>query len=184
MGRPRAFDENEVIRAAVSLFAARAYDGVSVDDLVTQLGVHRNSLYKTFGSKHGLYLAALRWHVEHQVRPLLAQVSAAPDPAQALRDTFMAEPAEPHLGLLLLAMVERAPVDIEVAEEVTNALRDFDTAVDLAVRDGSATGDHAPLPLTYAVTAAILGLYLRARAGADTPGAGTALFDQVHHSDR
>uniref|UniRef100_UPI0024555764 helix-turn-helix domain-containing protein n=1 Tax=Nocardia farcinica TaxID=37329 RepID=UPI0024555764 len=69
MGRPRGFDEDEVIAAAARLFAERAYDGVSVDDLVDHLGVHRNSLYKVFGSKRGLYLAALRWYVEHRLRP-------------------------------------------------------------------------------------------------------------------
>ncbi|MBF6150402.1 helix-turn-helix domain-containing protein, partial [Nocardia nova] len=53
MGRPRGFDEDEVIAAAARLFAERAYDGVSVDDLVNHLGVHRNSLYKVFGSKRG-----------------------------------------------------------------------------------------------------------------------------------
>ncbi|MFV2118625.1 TetR/AcrR family transcriptional regulator, partial [Streptomyces sp. Act-28] len=86
MGRPRTFDEAEVVEAAADLFARRAYDGVSVDDLVAHLGVHRNSLYKVFGSKRGLYLAALRWHLEHRLRPLPARVRAAPDPAGALRD--------------------------------------------------------------------------------------------------
>src|SRR5690242_8879114 len=110
MGRPRTFDEDEVITAAADLFAARAYDGISVDDLVTHLGVHRNSLYKVFGSKRGLYLAALRWHLEHQVRPLLATVAAAADPARAMREALSAD-GTPALDLLLLAMVERAPVD-------------------------------------------------------------------------
>jgi TetR/AcrR family transcriptional repressor of nem operon len=36
---------------------------------VVRLGVQRNSLYKVFGGKRGLYLAALRWHLEHQVHP-------------------------------------------------------------------------------------------------------------------
>jgi hypothetical protein len=36
-GRPRAFDETEVIRAAAELFASRTYDEVSVDDLVMSL---------------------------------------------------------------------------------------------------------------------------------------------------
>ncbi|WP_280181084.1 helix-turn-helix domain-containing protein, partial [Nocardia farcinica] len=69
MGRPRGFDEDEVIAAAARLFAERAYDGVSVDDLVDHLGVHRNSLYKVFGSKRGLYLAALRWYRPRHRRP-------------------------------------------------------------------------------------------------------------------
>src|SRR5689334_583322 len=34
MGRPRGFDEDQAVRAAVALFGRRAYDGVSVDELV------------------------------------------------------------------------------------------------------------------------------------------------------
>lgn len=185
MGRPRAFDETEVTKAAVSLFAGRAYDGVSVDDLVTHLGVHRNSLYKVFGSKRGLYLAALRWHLEHQVRPVLAKVAAAPDQARALKDTFAADNANPDLGLLLLAVVERAPVDSAVAEEVARVMRELDAAVDLALSDGAPTADGAPSPLACALTAAILGLHLRARTGAGSRGAaGEALFDRIRQPQR
>jgi AcrR family transcriptional regulator len=75
MGRPRGFDEEEVVRAAVALFARRSYDGTSVDDLVTHLGVHRGSLYKTFGSKRGLYLRALRRHIDHDVAALAETIA-------------------------------------------------------------------------------------------------------------
>lgn len=175
-----------MVAAAVTLFAGRAYDGVSVDDLVTHLGVHRNSLYKTFGSKRGLYLAALRWYLEHQVRPLLRRVAASPDPARALHDEFLTDGAPPDLDLLLLAMVERAPVDAEVADEVTQVLREFDGATAAGVSDdavggggaGAGVGDAAA-PLTRAATAAILGLRLRARIGDDADGAGPALFDRI-----
>ena len=76
MGRPREFDEDQVVHAAVEIFAQRSYDGTSVDDLVNHLGVHRGSLYKTFGSKRGLYLTALRRHVDNDVTALAAAVSS------------------------------------------------------------------------------------------------------------
>jgi TetR/AcrR family transcriptional repressor of nem operon len=171
MGRPRAFDEAEVVAAAVSLFADRAYDGISVDDLVAHLGVHRNSLYKVFGSKRGLYLAALRWHLTHQVRPLLAAIRDAPDPAQAL--TALLTSGDDNLNLLLLAAVERAPADPEVADEVARTLHEFDTTVDLALRS---TG--TPPALAPAITATLLGLRLRARTGT-THLDGTALVDLI-----
>ncbi|MFI5843016.1 TetR/AcrR family transcriptional regulator [Catenuloplanes sp. NPDC051500] len=172
MGRPRAFDEAEVVAAAVSLFADRAYDGISVDDLVAHLGVHRNSLYKVFGSKRGLYLAALRHHLTHQVRPLLAAVRDAPDPAQAL--TAMLASDDDNLNLLLLAALERAPVDPEVAGEVTETLREFDTTIDAALR-----GDGTPSALAPTITATLLGLRLRARTSTDHADA-TALLDLIH----
>ncbi|MBD0739568.1 TetR/AcrR family transcriptional regulator [Streptomyces sp. CBMA29] len=148
MGRPRAFDEDEAVRAAVRLFSRRAYDGVSVDDLVSHLGVHRNSLYKTFGSKRGLYLIALRRHLTDDVRPLLDALAGASDTAAALRLVTSAD-----LGLLLLAAVERAPVDEEVAAEVTAAL----AAVDRAIADALGV----PVETAVALTAAGLGLLLR-----------------------
>ena len=148
MGRPRAFDEDQAVRAAVGLFGGRAYDGVSVDDLVSHLGVHRNSLYKTFGSKHGLYLIALRRHLADDVRPLLDALAGASDAADALRLVTSAD-----LDLLLLAAVERAPVDEEVASEVNAAL----AAVDQAIADALGV----PADLAAALTAAALGILLR-----------------------
>ncbi|MFD9142724.1 TetR/AcrR family transcriptional regulator [[Kitasatospora] papulosa] len=148
MGRPRAFDEDEVVRAAVGLFGGRAYDGVSVDDLVSHLGVHRNSLYKTFGSKRGLYLVALRRHIADDVRPLLDALAEATDAATALRLVSSSD-----LGLLLLAAIERSPVDEEVAFEVTAAL----DSVDRAIADALGV----PADLATALTAAALGILLR-----------------------
>jgi AcrR family transcriptional regulator len=110
VGRPRGFDETTVIRSAAELFSTRSYDGISMDELVTHLGVHRNSLYKTFGSKRGLYQAALRWSLEHDIAPLIERVAGAKDLAEALRVAVAATGAEAGLNLLLLAAVERAPV--------------------------------------------------------------------------
>ena len=109
MGRPRGFDEAEVVRSAVTLFASRAYDGISVDDLVAHLGVHRNSLYKTFGSKRGLYLAALRRHLDDDITPLLSRIGAADSLTEAVNRALAAEPAGTGLDLLLLAAVDAHP---------------------------------------------------------------------------
>ncbi|RSD16381.1 TetR/AcrR family transcriptional regulator [Amycolatopsis eburnea] len=166
MGRRRAFDEDEVVRAAVGLFGGRAYDGVSVDDLVTHLGVHRNSLYKTFGSKRGLYLAALRRHLGDDVRPLAEALAAAPDAATALRLVTSAD-----LGLLLLAAVERAPADEEVAAEVSAALATLDQAI------ADALGISPEL--AAALTAAALGIVLRG----NPDGVGTALTRRFDSPD-
>ena len=95
MGRPRGFDEEQVVSAAAELFVERGYEGTSVDDLVTGLGVHRGSLYKAFGSKRGLFVAALRRRV--------AQLQG---PGGSGDGT--------SLDLLLVAALELAPRDDEV----------------------------------------------------------------------
>ena len=152
MGRPRGFDEQAVTAAAAALFASRVYDGVSVDDLVQQLGVHRNSLYKTFGSKRGLYLAALRWYLQHRLPPLAERLATGADIVD-----------DPELDLVLLAAVERAPVDIEVAALVAEALHTLDQAlqqVTTVPTDGSPS----------AALSSLLGERLRVRATAASTG--------------
>ncbi|GLY86822.1 TetR/AcrR family transcriptional regulator [Actinoallomurus iriomotensis] len=123
---------DEAVGAAADLFARRAYDGVSIDDLVTRLGVHRNSLYGVFGSKRGLYLAALRHHIDRDVRPQLAHVAQSEH--------------VPAWDLLLVAAVDRAPDDLEVADMVSSVFVELDEA----------TGDPR-------VTEALLGQWLRRR---------------------
>ncbi len=113
------------MQAAAGLFARRAFDGISVDDLVAHLGVHRNSLYAVFGSKRGLYLRALRWSLQNQVRPLLEHAGPADRAGLA---------AAPELDLLLMAAVDRAPQDPEIAREVAGLLADDDTATLLGLR--------------------------------------------------
>lgn len=115
-----------MVRAAVALFARRSYDGTSVDDLVTNLGVHRGSLYKTFGSKRGLYLRALRRHIDHDVAAL-ADIIGEGGSAEQVRRVLA---AGHDLGLLFLAMVERAPIDAEVAVETSRALGLLDEATE------------------------------------------------------
>jgi AcrR family transcriptional regulator len=105
VGRPRSFDEATAVAGAARLFATSGYEGTSVDDLVRGLGVHRGSLYSTFGSKRALYLRVLREHVD-----------ALP--------TSAAEQAD--LTLLLRAAVERAPVDADAAALVARGLARLD----------------------------------------------------------
>ena len=65
MARPRAFDEQVVIRQAAELFAAQGFNGTSVDDLVKVTGLMRGSIYKAFGSKRNLFLTALTASAEN-----------------------------------------------------------------------------------------------------------------------
>ena len=66
-GRPRSFDEQQVVRHATALFTGRGYEATSIDDLVAATGLHRGSLYKAFGSKRGIFLAALQRVVDSPV---------------------------------------------------------------------------------------------------------------------
>ena len=58
-GRPRAFDEDDVVAAILDVFWSQGYARTSLDDIARATGVHRPSLYASFGDKKAMYLRAL-----------------------------------------------------------------------------------------------------------------------------
>ena len=67
MARPREFDEEAVLDAAVQCFWAHGYEATSVRDLIEKTGITGASLYNAFGDKRALYQKALDHYVEDSV---------------------------------------------------------------------------------------------------------------------
>lgn len=79
-GRPRAFDREQALDLALQLFWAKGYEGTSLADLTTALGINAPSLYAAFESKPALYQASLNRYLAEQFKQLsamLAKVSSA-----------------------------------------------------------------------------------------------------------
>ncbi|MCX8643569.1 helix-turn-helix transcriptional regulator [Bifidobacterium sp. B4081] len=60
MGRKRNFNDDEILARAGEVFLEHGYEGTSIDALVKATGLLRGSLYGAFGSKRGMFVAALR----------------------------------------------------------------------------------------------------------------------------
>ncbi|GAA2771740.1 TetR/AcrR family transcriptional regulator [Nonomuraea dietziae] len=74
----------EILEAAATLFAARGYHGVSIEDIGGAVGVSGPALYRHFSGKEAL-LAEMLTDVSTRLREAaVAVVTAAQDPAQAL----------------------------------------------------------------------------------------------------
>lgn len=60
MARPREFDTATLLQQAGELFIRRGFTATSIDEVVKTTGVVRGSLYSIFGSKQGIFVAALK----------------------------------------------------------------------------------------------------------------------------
>jgi TetR/AcrR family transcriptional repressor of nem operon len=121
VGRPRSFDEDEVLGAAMEVFWRKGYDGTSMADLLAATGLHKGSIYQTFGDKHSLFVRALRAYIEN-MRVTMSRILGDSDRAiEGLRRALYhhidlgATEAGANSGCLALnSLVETAQHDPEV----------------------------------------------------------------------
>jgi AcrR family transcriptional regulator len=64
IGRPREFDRDAALEAAMLLFWRKGFAATSMNELCDAMGVRSPSLYAAFGSKEALYLEAIEHYVQ------------------------------------------------------------------------------------------------------------------------
>ena len=135
VGRPRTFSEPDVVASASAVFARRGFAATSVDDLVRATGVGRASLYGAFGSKDGLFQRCLSGALAALGPGTAPDPTSAPDgadpaggagaPGSGSGATSPADPAGAPgaLDLVLVSLMELAPDDSALADEIGRVLR-------------------------------------------------------------
>jgi TetR/AcrR family transcriptional repressor of nem operon len=177
MARTKEFDPDVAVDAAMHAFWARGYEATSVADLVDALGIGRQSMYATFGSKQKLYALALDRYRELNAAVLLESLGhegpVLPTLAGLLRavaDDALADP-ERRGCFLVNAAMERVPADPETVRRVGatfDALEDGITAaVARAQESGEVTSQRPARELAAFLVTAIQGLRVVGKATPD-----------------
>lgn len=133
-GRPRAFDLDEALMAAVQIFWVKGYEGASIKDLTDAMGINAPSLYSTFGDKRELYLQAIdRYSNIDGCAPVVA-FETEPDIEKAVRGflesvIFYATAHESGArGCFLASCVSTSAGEVEgVRERLAKAIEDTDS---------------------------------------------------------
>ncbi|HEV2148907.1 MAG TPA: TetR/AcrR family transcriptional regulator [Longimicrobiaceae bacterium] len=177
MPRPKEFDRDEVLDRALEAFWTHGYEATSMQDLVEAMGIHRGSLYDTFGDKHALFLAALDRYERVWVSRVVERLEEEGALREVLRRIFdevvqEAASCSPRRGCLTTnSAVELAPRDPRVAARVAAAFgrveEAFCTALTRAREHGEFGGDLDPRAVARFLTSSIQGLRVLARSGAE-----------------
>lgn len=151
MGRTQTFDTGEVVRAARAVFWARGYEAAALPDLERATGLSRSSIYHAFGSKRGLFGAAVDSYLDEVIRPRLAPLTSAPIAPEALaqyldgvRGALLRAGSLPATSGCLLVNSAGAPIghDDEVAGAIAGYRAELRAAIGNGVR--AALPDRAP----------------------------------------
>lgn len=120
-GRPRKFEDQDVIDAAVAVFSANGYAGTSAQDLCNGTGLGRGSLYNAFGSKQALYEQALLRSHEQTMSAQLAILTQSGPVKERLHTLLLwgiaedlSQP-EQHDAMVLFSALEMGSKDEAVA---------------------------------------------------------------------
>jgi TetR/AcrR family transcriptional regulator, transcriptional repressor for nem operon len=86
MARPREFDIDEALDAAMGAFWVRGYEATSLNDLMQAMGLQKGSIYKAFGDKHALFLSALQRYVDRMYEVHREALAEGHSPRAAIQD--------------------------------------------------------------------------------------------------
>ncbi|VAX09851.1 hypothetical protein MNBD_GAMMA25-1307 [hydrothermal vent metagenome] len=167
-GRPAAFDRNKAIEIALELFWEKGYDSVGVAELGKAIGINPPSLYKSFGSKHGLFVEAVQRYVAEDKGGFLpTALTGAETLNDAVRNILVQAAKsyshpEKQAGCLILSGTGNCTDDKALAttEEYRRATRTYlaKTFLDYGAQDANSLADYVLIAMSGLSTAARQGI--------------------------
>lgn len=145
----KSYDRDELLDRAIELFRRQGYSATTTAELVAELGVNRKSMYAEFGSKQGLFEAALERYSEQNLTRVLAPIEDPNADAASIRKAFTgyasaSEGRFSGLGCLMAnTAVERAALDPGSAQFVDAYLDRLNAGFRRALANAQASGQIA-----------------------------------------
>ena len=145
MARPRAFDNDEVLDAAIECFWRRGLAATSIRDLASQMGINGPSLYNAFGDKRRLFAEALERYAQQSMRARISRIESKYTGSEAI-EAFLKEVIERSLSdpdrrgcLIVNSALEVAPHDKELQLAISAYLNEiecfFGRCLEVAARE-------------------------------------------------
>ena len=176
MGRPRKFEEERAVEAAMRAFWADGYEATSTQELCEATGLGRSSIYNTFASKRDLFVKALTHYMDDRHARLVDLMEDGGMPVRERLRTVLewavAPDADDPAGCLVVnSRIEFGPHDPDITARLERHRRQQFAVLKAAIEDGMRAGEidarKDSEALAHFVTATVGGIQVAARGGAD-----------------
>ncbi len=149
-GRPREFDMDAALDAALRVFSERGYHAASISELTEAMGLASGSVYKAFKDKRGIFLAAFKRYRQLGRGRLEAKIASVKTGREKVFQmvTYYAELSHGEAGLKGCLVVGGANdlslLDEEAAEHVAAAFSADEKLMADLIRTGQSDGTIPP----------------------------------------
>lgn len=163
MGRNKEFNEKVVLEKAMSAFWEKGYEHTTMENLVEHMGIHRRSIYDTFGDKHDLFMRSLDLYqaiIENKIKTAVSQQTGI---KEQLRAIFTLAFTNNHCGCLIVnTATELSTIDTVVGEKIEYFFEHEENQLFhlllLAQENKEISEDVDVTALTYALHNALVGI--------------------------
>lgn len=172
-GRPREFDRDQALCAALKIFWEQGYEPASVTELCKAMGINPPSLYASFGNKASLFLEAVRYYDDLYWEEPFRKLRNDPDIRQAIRNFFhdaariLLSPDSPCGCMVVLAAVNISAKETEIIAALREMRMETKKAFSERLREAIRVGQipaSADVPaLAAALNTLLEGMSLKAR---------------------
>jgi AcrR family transcriptional regulator len=174
-GRPREFDRGEALAKARDAFWRRGYEGISMSDLVSLLGLASSRIYAAFGSKEDLFREAVSLYRDSEggapVRALTAAATLRDGIEAMLRTAVITytQPGRPRGCMVVTAAANCSSENDAIMKWLAECRRERNRAIRDRLDAAAAGGELIARANTQALAdhfgAVMSGLSVQARDG-------------------
>ncbi len=175
-GRPRQFDLEQALEAAMVVFWSEGYEGASCDRLLEAMDINSGSMYSAFGDKRALYGRALDHYAETVLSGVEATINTPGSPLASvkkfIRNAESFAKAEGCKGCLITnTLIEFGGEDDQLAEKartiMSRMIRMFEKRLKEAKELGELGPSADPKALAAFLVSSLQGLSVLGRSGVD-----------------
>lgn len=134
MARNKEFDPSIVLRKSMEIFGHYGYEGTSMQNLLDGLGIARQSLYDTFGTKRDLFISAVTHYINEKSATVISKLGSPGSVKMAISEILyeginvLKDDVKRNECFIMDSAIAQIPHDPEIAEFFNKDLKRLEEA--------------------------------------------------------